>query len=185
MYYQLKRAKPLNRFEKWCRDSSVELWNRKRASVLKFKRHLLYISLSLPLSHSPMVWPNDNISLPFSSLFFVVLYFVLLEMELQWYPSNHLIFRQKSTSGSHTHIVTHAQCTNFSPTNTHLHQISYMIWLMDIYGPMGRISKTLSNLENTVVFRVKRSIWSIVIHPSSLINFTCDVWHAPPEVQCG
>ena len=30
-----------------------------------------------------MVWPNDNISLPFSSLFFVVLYFVLLQMELQ------------------------------------------------------------------------------------------------------
>lgn len=81
VYYQLKRAKPLNRFEKWCRDSSVEIGNRKRTSVLKFRRHMLqyalYLSLSLPLSLSPMVWPNDNMSLPFSSLFFVVLYTLL------------------------------------------------------------------------------------------------------------
>lgn len=51
VYYQLKCAKPLNRFEK-CRDSSVEIGNRKRTSVLKFRRHLLYISLSLSPSLS-------------------------------------------------------------------------------------------------------------------------------------
>ena len=183
-----------------CKFSSVELGNRKRTAVLKFKRHLLYVYISLSLFLSPSVWPHDNISIHFSSLCFVVLYCTFRNGATVM-PSNHLIckwndqrsisqwggsdiilvgnsscailfmmnpqriptcpqFPPTSTSGSHTHIVTHAQCTNFSATNTHLHTLQWHdLWT---YGPVSKALKLGKYL--CLFLRVKRSMWSIVIH---------------------
>lgn len=96
-----------------------------------------------------------------------------MELQLQWYPQtiwfSWWIHIWEPYPHSHPCPVYELFAHQYSPAPIFSNDMTYgSLWT---YG--APVFSTLSNLENTVVLRVKRFIYlSIVIHPSSLINFT-------------